>query len=82
MTHMDLQTLKDMNVIGAFLSGLVGAGVGAGGAYMAIKMRLKSLEDRVTKVEARMDVRDTDFRAHGERLVRMETKLDMILNKA
>ncbi len=78
---MDLNTLRDINVSGAVLSGLVGAGIGAGGAYMAIKMRLKALEDRVTKVETRMDIRDADFRSHGERLVRMETKLDLILSK-
>jgi len=77
-----MDTIKDLNLIGAFISGLVGSGFGAGGAYVAVKFRLKSLEERITKAEAKLETQATDFKAHGERLVRIETKLDIILNKS
>ncbi len=76
-----MELIQDLNLIGAFLSGLIGSGFGAGGAYVAVKFRLKSLEERLTKAEAKLETQSTDFKVHGERLVRIETKLDIILNK-
>ena len=77
-----MELVQDLNLIGAFVSGLVGSAFGAGGAYMAVKLRLKSVEERLTKAEAKLENQATDFKMHGERLVRIETKLDIILNKS
>lgn len=51
------------------------------GGYFVYREKVQQLEIRVEKAEDRIHVLENEMRPLGERLVRMETKLDILVEK-
>lgn len=52
-----------------------------GTAYGGAKVALNGTRERVKKMETRQDNHDVRLRTHGESLVRIETKLDTLIER-
>lgn len=56
--------------------------VGAFAAYMTANVTLARLDERTSELEAKVKVLEQRTHSDAERLVRVETKIDIILEKA
>ncbi len=69
---------KWLQLIGPQLIALI---VGAFAAYMTANVTLARLDERTAELEAKVKILESRTRDDGERLVRVETKIDIILEK-
>ena len=52
-----------------------------GGAWGGAKVALNGSRERIKELKARQDDTDVRLRGHGESLVRIETKLDTLIER-
>lgn len=61
---------------------LVVGALSLGGAWGGAKAALNGTRERVQKVEARTDAHDEKLSKQGEQLARVETKIDILLDRS
>lgn len=66
------------NILGPQVIALI---IGAFAAYMTANVTLARLDQRTTELEAKVKIMQTDRKDESERLIRLETKIDLILDK-
>jgi hypothetical protein len=61
---------------------VIGPVLAVGGAWGGAKVALNGTRERVKKVEQRTDEQDKKLADQGETLARVETKVDILINRS